>query len=290
MKFRKLLFILFLNGCIISSALGNINSDSLFASKYGASKESSLFLFTVGYKMPVNKNIIINSGHGLYFEGGINPGRLISKNLVIGIYAGWAFQDRLWSTSFNQNFSNDFNISVNKEQNFTSLDSAVISSSTDLLQNTNGSSATLPGCEMKSFHNYSYYYGIVIKVPYKYVPIIKLYTGTTRTHFQGAGNIATKQKDFNIFELRRVMYGCELVIFKGFQGLLNKKSLKKYSNKNTGALSVYYESCNFSNSSLYFYDGTERTNIPLKKMMNASFLNKYKNETSCGFKLSFYIM
>lgn len=290
MKFRNLLFVLFLSVSIIPLTLANACSDSLLFSKFKLSKESSAFLFTAGYKMPVNKNTIINSGHGLYLEGGLNPGRLISKNLVFGIYVGWAFQDRLWSTSFNQDFTNDFKASISKDQNFTGLDSAVISSSSDLFKNTKGNSITLPGCEMKSFHNYSYYYGVVLKLPYKYIPIIKLYTGTTRSHYQGGGNIATNQTDYNIFELRRVMYGCELVIFKGVQNLLTGKNQKKHSNRHTGALSVYYESCNFSKSSLYFYDGINRTDIALNKFTNSSFLNKYKNEVSLGFKISFYIM
>lgn len=290
MKLKKHFFAFFLCVSVIALASGNTASDSLFFSKNRSSKESSLFLFTAGYKIPVNKNIIINSGHGLYIEGGVNPGHLISKNLVFGFYVGWAFQDRLWSTSFNQNFSNDFSASINKEQNYSGLDSAVIYSSSDLLKNTKGNSITLPGCEMKSFHNYSYYYGVVLKLPYKYVPIIKLYTGTTRTYYQGSGNIATKQKDYNIFEIRRIMYGCELVIFKGVQNLLSNKIKKRPSNKNTGALSVYYESCNFSNSSLYFYDGINRTEIALRRFTNTSFLNKYKNEIAWGLKLSFFIM
>lgn len=37
----------------------------------------------------------------LYFEPGINPGHLVSKKLVIGFFAGWAWKDRLWGTSFN---------------------------------------------------------------------------------------------------------------------------------------------------------------------------------------------
>jgi len=141
---------------------------------------------------------------------------------------------------------------------------------------------------MRSFHNYSLYYGLVIKLPYKYVPILKLYTGTTRSYYLGNGDIVTKQKDFNAFQLRRAMYGCELVIFKGVQNLLNKRKLP--TNKYSGAFSIYYESCDFYNSSLYFYDGENTTNIPLKRFTSDSFLKKYKNEVSWGFKLSFYIM
>jgi hypothetical protein len=122
------------------------------------------------------------------------------------------------------------------------------------------------------------YYGYLINTLLSF----KIYTGTTCSYFQGEGNRASKQKDYNIFELRRVMYGCELVIFKGFQNILNNHDRKKCPNKNTGAVSVYYESCNFSNSTLYFYDGSDRINISLKRFASPSFLHKYKNEVSWG--------
>jgi len=241
---------------------------------------SSLFLFAAGYKMPVNKNIVLNSGHGLYFEGGINPGKLISKQLTIGFYIGWAWKDGLWSTSFNNNFKTDYSSSINKEAGFSSIDSAVIASSAVLL-NTKGRSVTMPGCEMNSFHNYSLYYGVILKFPYKYIPAVKLYLGTTHSHYQGSGNIVTNQKDFNIFQLRRAMYGCELIIFKGLQ---------KEKSKSFAAVSFYFESANFYNSTLYFTDGTQTSNIPLKKFMSSSFLEKYKNENCWGFKISYNIL
>ena len=60
------------------------------------------------------------------------------------------------------------------------------------------------------------------------MPIIKIYTATTRSHYQGSGNIATNQTNYNIFELQRVMYGCKLVIFKGIQNLLSGKNQKTF--------------------------------------------------------------
>ncbi len=240
--------------------------------------------------MPMNENTIINSGRGLYFEGGMNPGILISKKLVLGFYAGWAWKDKLWSTSFNSDFVNDYRSSVDLEPHFSSLDSTVILSSKELISNANGRSIPIPGCGAGSFNNFSIYYGIVLRLPYKYIPTLKLYTGVTRSHFQGDGNIATKEKEFNVFQLRRAMYGCELIVFKGLQRVSQCRDWKYPVRKNIGQLSLYYESCDFYNSSLYFYDGNQHTDIPLKKFMAPSFLEKYKTEVSWGFKLSIAIM
>lgn len=272
MKSRSFFFILVFEVVLFNALSGQ---DSLSQRKLLV-KQSPVF-FTVGYRVPLNKNKIINSGHGLYTEGGINLGRWISKNLVLGLYGGFAFQDRSWSTSFNQNFSDEYGASIKKDQQFSGLDSAVIFSSASLFKTRKGSSITMPGCETNSFHNYSLYYGLIFKLPLKYFPILKIYKGTTRSYYMGDGYIASKQKEFNIFELRRIMYGCEAVIiaipFKKINASLG--------------LSIYYEHCNFYNSTLYFYDGSESRNIPLQNFINSSFLTKYKNETAWGMKINF---
>jgi len=287
---RTVSFILLLNFFSFITLAGNFNSDSLPVNKKtGCNK--SLFLFMAGYRMPLNKNNIINSGHGVYLEGGINPGRLISKNLVMGIYAGFAMQDRFWSTSFTDNFSNDYTASINKDQSLTGIDSAVIYSSTDLFKNTKGTDATLPGCQMRSFHNYSMYYGMVFRLPVKCLPFLKIYSGTTRSHHQGDGNLATKNKSYNIFELRRKMYGCELgILSPDIRSLKCGHTSQISKTIRSIGLSIYYESCNFYNSSLYFDDGTTRKNILLQSFTTPSFLKKYKNDVTWGIKLCYYIM
>ncbi|MES2394510.1 MAG: hypothetical protein V4549_00820 [Bacteroidota bacterium] len=290
MNRKKIAFVFIISIISISSILGAAKPDSLFCSKFKPIQRSALFLFTAGYRMPVNENTIINSGRGLYFEGGLNPGILLSKKLVLGFYAGWAWKDKLWSTSFNSDFVNDYRSSLDLEPHFSSLDSTVILSSKELISNADGRSIPIPGCGAKSFNNFSIYYGIVLRLPYKYLPTLKLYTGVTRSHFQGDGNLATKDKEFNVFQLRRAMYGCELVVFRGLQRVSQCPGWKYPLSKNIGQLSLYYESCDFYNSSLYFYDGNQRTDIPLKKFMAPSFLEKYKTEVSWGFKLSFAIM
>src|SRR4051812_6024730 len=62
------------------------------------------FLYNIGYRTPLNRNVMLNSGHGLCFEGGFNAGRLFSKKILLGLYAGWAWKDGLWNTSFTNDF------------------------------------------------------------------------------------------------------------------------------------------------------------------------------------------
>lgn len=240
------------------------------------------FLFSAGYRLPVNNNIILNSGRGLYLEGGINFGKLISKDIVLGIYGGMALKDRFWSTSFNENFANDYYAAINKEQ--TGTDSAIIFASAELFKNAKGSDRTVPGCETRAFHNYSLYYGLMFSFPYKFFSGIKVYTGTTRSHYRGDGYLITKEKDYNILELRRKMYGVELCVFN--TELKCKRSKPSDASKNF-CISLYYENCNFYNSSLYFDDGDTKRTIALKHYTTNAFMNKYSNETAWGLKLFF---
>src|ERR1700741_5229648 len=101
-KNRQLVFILFLH-CITRISSGN--PDSLLIGNGTDGDKQISFLFTSGYRVPLNKNRIINSGHGVYMEGGINAGGLIAENCIIGVYGGFAMQGRFWSTSFEKNFS-----------------------------------------------------------------------------------------------------------------------------------------------------------------------------------------
>lgn len=261
-------------------------SDSLLRIRNTCYEEPpSLFLFTAGYRCPVSKSSIINSGHGIYIESGINPGKYILKNLVLGVYAGMGFQDRFWKTSFNPHFSKDYNASVKEEQNYSALDSAVIHSSRHLIRDTKGNAAVMPGCATNSFHNYSLYYGLVLKLPFKYLPLLKLYHGITGSHYQDDLSLAPGQKGYSIVRLKRAMYGCELALLKRFKG-----SRHTAHRTRTVALSAYYEFCDFSTSSLYYTDGLNKTTIPLKTFVVSSFLNHYKYEVYYGFKLSFLII
>ena len=266
-----------------------VQIDSLGTIKKKVQCDPSFIWFNGGYRMPINKQKVLNSGHGFYMEIGINPGTLISKDWLLGIYAGWAFMDKSWNTSFNKDFSTNYKNAIIHSENQSSSDSAIIYSSSSLFETKKGSSMTMPGCEMNSFHNYTLYYGMAIKLPHKKYPILKLYKGSLRSHYQGDGSIVSENMDFNIFEIRRTMYGGELMVLNTKQ-IFQKNPKSQFSkNKGSWALSAYYEMSYFYNASLYFYDGVNRKSILLKNFTNNSFLKQYKKEVFFGFKLSFYL-
>jgi hypothetical protein len=229
----------------------------------------------------VTKSNVISSGHGVYLEAGINPGKFISDKLILGLYAGWGWRGTAWSTSFSSSFTSDYKNSLSySEGAFSETDRTIINSSARLFEERKGTSIAMPGCETSSFHNYSVYYGVVIKLPYRYSPVIKLYRGSTRSYYMG-NKIVTSDQDYNIFELRRAMHGCEVMFFRGLQ-------LKEHLN--AGCLSVYAENNSMKRSELYFTDGNITRSLPLGDFTNSSFLNKYKNDFTVGLRLSFCIM
>jgi hypothetical protein len=273
----KQIFITFLFFCVLLSAAYANTTPHAPSNKIAG---QNLFSFTAGYRVPVTSGKIINSGHGLYFEGGLNTSKLFADKLSLGIYGGWAWRDILWSTSFNNSFLGDYKNAVNiSDRSFSSLDSAVITSSSNLFETRSGHSVNMPGCATRSFHNYSLYFGIILKLPSRWLPVIKLYTGSSRTHYMGTDIITPG--DNNILQLRRRMYGAELEVLRG----CGQKNVLKHL-----SLSLYGELYNFTNSSLYFSNGHTSATVELNKFTNPGFLRKYNNEVSAGFKLAFSII
>lgn len=241
--------------------------------------------FTAGYRLPVANRSVINSGHGIYTEAGFNPGAFISGKTILGVFAGWGWKDNLWSTAFDGNFVRDYKHAIDHDLSSSPLDSAIIAASATLFETKRGSSPTMPGCEMRSFHDYSLYYGVMIRLPYRYSPVLKLYRGTTRSHYQGAPGIVTAGRDYNMLQLRRAMYGCELMLLN-LPGFIQKNTEASKLLQRLG-LSLYYEYCDFSTSALHFNDGDTRRLIPLKQFLPGSFFNSYRNEHKFGCKFSY---
>jgi hypothetical protein len=255
--------------------------------KAPGSEPISYFLFNAGYRVPLGQGTIINSGHGLYFDGGINFAKFFSDKNVLGIYGGFSCMDRLWSTSFTERFAIEYGNAIKSERSLSGFDSTIINVSSDLVKNRRGRSPGSPGCEMRSWHNYSLYYGLQLKLPYKYFPLVKLYTGSTRTHFQGDGHLVSPDREYSIFEFKRVMHGCEIVLLSTN---LNSDTEDKANEHYKIGLSLYYEGCNFYNSTLHFDDGFTQRDLPLRFYTNSSFLNKYRYESVFGFKFSFLLI
>lgn len=252
-----------------------------------SSELRSPIILSLGYRMPVH-NTIINSGHGLAFELGINPLYYFSKKLLVGIYCGIATRDYFWSTSFNKKFSDDYaNSIINKDYGDVNLE--VINASKKLFAETKGSTKGLPGCETNAFHSTSMYYGLIAKIPFeKYPVIIKLYTGVTHTTFRG-GEIVTKKQDYNYFSIKRSMYGFEISLFPGIKVMNRSDDFKKIARIYMGTVSFFYEYCDLNTADLYFSDGDKSVSIPFRNFLSQDFMKKYKKETSWGLKLAMNI-
>ena len=89
LRIHALLVLLTINS--FTAAVCFAEKDSLFTSKKEELKLNNFFILTAGYRLPISKSKINNSGHGLYIEGGINIGYLLSQKHVFGLFAGWGF-------------------------------------------------------------------------------------------------------------------------------------------------------------------------------------------------------
>jgi hypothetical protein len=243
-------------------------------------------LFSASYRLPVNKSRILNSGHGIAIEAGINPARFFSGKTIIGLYAGWGWRDHLWSTSFDRQFVHDYQSTVITET-LSARDSSIVHVSKELFREKKGASVPLPGCETNSFHNYSIYYGIILRLP-RYSPVLKLYTGSVRAHYQGPGDLIEPQKEHTIVQLRRKMYGAEILLSDPLGFICRKKQYPSWLANL--AFSFYYEQNDFSTAVLYFSDGEQELHIPLKRFTGSAFLNKYKKEQTFGFRFSYALL
>jgi hypothetical protein len=281
MKFSKLFFV-----SVLSLFQYQISSAQTDLISKNSVVRSPIFL-SLGYRMPVNNNIIINSGHGLFFELGINPLYFISKKQLLGIYGGIATRDNLWNTSFTSSYISDYSNSINDVYDGINLE--IINASKQLFSERKGTSTPFPGCETRSFHTAALYYGILARIPLPKCPLIlKLYTGKNETSFRG-GEIVTKNKEYNYFAIKRFMYGCELSVFPGMKKINNSVIFENIARIYLGTISLYYEYCDFYNAQLYFTDGDNRISLPLNTFLNSGFLKKYRQETTFGMKLAINI-
>ncbi len=256
----------------------------LFQSFCFSQQPNKFFDFSMGYRMPTTKPVIINSGHGLYVEAGIDPLWFVSKKIHISIFGGYALRDNLWSTSFNDNFAADYTNSIVHEKKFSSLDSAIIAASTALFAVKRGRSTA--GCQSNSFHNYSLYYGVSIKLPMQTEVFVKLYTGSTRTQYRGSTEITALGN--NNLQLRRKMYGGELMLRDPVSLIF--KSKHYHSSLANFGVGIYCEFNDMYTASLFFSDGMQHSSVSLNSFTHPAFLSKYKREQLFGFKLSYSVL
>jgi hypothetical protein len=250
-----------------------------------AAASCSPLLLTAGYRCPLKAGAVSNSGRGLFFEAGFNPGYYFHEPQLTGIFAGWAGKDRAWNTAFSDQFLLDFN-SCFSDISLTGPDSAILSAFRNLVNQKESGSTFLPGCQTGTFHNSSLYYGAIVGLPFKkYASCLKIYGGLLRSSYTGT-DLTDRHKEYNHFEIRRKMLGLELMLFPGWSRRLKEKAGNAPLFAHLGAFSFYYEHSGLSNASLYFTDGDEQKTIAFPYFMTPAFSEKYRHEHNFGIRLS----
>jgi len=258
------------------------------SSSWTPQNQSSIFLVNLSYRYKVN-NSIINSGHGFGLEIGVNLGYFISQKWLLGVFGGLGTRDILYGTKFNSKFLNDFNAATNVKQ-FSGNDSLVAVSALGFMNSGQG-----------YFHDRTVYAGLMIRLPFKFAPIVKLYKGYSTYECKTSDKITLQPYsekdqgyDHDYYEFYRTMdWGIEVFLFNGFsrvrdydpEGLVSVLKKNGRWNRNLFGFSFYVERYDWRNASLSF-SGNQSVDIPLRQLVGTDFLHKYKTEYIVGFRLS----
>lgn len=253
--------------------------------------QSSWFIANVGYRYKLNKGTI-NSGHGLSIEVGVNFGYFISQKLILAPIVGIGFRDVFYNTSFSNNYINDFNSSLDMSQ-LSHNDSLVVNEYKGMVNS-------------KGFlHERLSYFGIMLKLPYKYAPIVKVYKGGISHSYKTGAEVlrldpppTPKQNrtDNDYFDIiKQLNYGVEVYLYSGpsrvkeysSQEFKLDNSPKKCYHLNFASLSVYFECIDASKASFGYDDGIHSATVPFSNVLSSDFVKKYKTEYNIGVRLSF---
>lgn len=254
--------------------------------------QSSLFLFNVNYRFKINKGQI-SSGHGLGLELGFNLGYFISQKLLFAPFVGMGMRDIFYPTRFNSSYVKDFEAN-NHSASLSGNDSIAVNYMASIIG------------ERQYYHERHSYFGLMIKLPYKYMPILKIYTGESSLSYKTAGEpiqlkpyvSGDKKTDNDYFDIsRRINWGVEVFLYNGrtrvrnYENQIfsaeNRKRLKWTTN--SLALSLYVQQFDTYHAHFGFSDGYHDVDVPMSTFMTASFMNKYKRDYFVGLRLSYGI-
>lgn len=249
--------------------------------------QSSLFIANASYRMKANKSPL-HSGRGLGFELGLNLGYFVSQKLLIAPFIGYGFRDAILNTSYSDEYIDDLSNSYDPSI-LNRTDKLAVDRLVSFIKNGD------------DFHETVDYYGLMIRLPFRYSPIIKIYTGNVSQLYKTFDQLALDttissngKYDHDYLSIdSKMKWGAEFFLYNGvsksFQyDYLNTMIKEKDLNfsLNIIALSVYFEQIDNSNASFYFTNGPENVRVPLKNVMSQSFMDKYRKDVNFGFRLS----
>jgi hypothetical protein len=254
--------------------------------------QSSLIVCNVNYRFKLN-NTILSSGHGLGVELGFNFGYFISQKLLLAPFVGIGTRDLFYPTQFNKNYIHSYNTNYNATA-LTDNDSIVVNYFNSVIG------------ARGYYHERQSYFGLMIKLPYKHFPIIKLYAGESSLSYKTLNTtvnlkpyVSSSQKTDNDYHdiTRKLAWAVEVYLFNGRSRIRNysntvfstKQQNRLKWNTNLLALSVYIQHFDLKQSNYMFSDGYHNIKVPFATFMNPEFTNKYKSENYIGLRLSWGI-
>ncbi len=252
--------------------------------------QSSLIICNANYRIKANQSPL-SSGHGPALELGLNLGYFFSHKWLAGVYAGWGWRDLLWNTSYSKTYLNDFNAAFSGPS-LTGNDSIVVNKMSSLMKGS------------YYYHDIENYAGIIFRLPYRWMPTVKIYTGRLSSEYKTGGTdrvdlkpyvASDKKYDNDYFSIdRNLKWGTEVTLYDGYTiiatafdgtAVSKKKNLRHRSN--LACFSFYFEQIDSYHSVFNYDNGAQQVSVPFDRVLTPSFLQKYKTEYNAGFRISF---
>lgn len=252
--------------------------------------QSSFFVGNLYYRFRLNKKPL-NSGNGPGVELGLNFGYLFNQKLLIAPYVGYGRRDIFWYTRYSNSYLADFDANFDGS-NLHGNDSTIIYRTRQLM------------AEGRYFHDRQSYYGIMIRLPYTWAPVVKIYRGEYSSAIKTIESTVQLQPivssdklyDNDYYDISRDLnIGVEVMLLSGYSkkspyaadNYFIPKSKRKDFLSHLGCISIYFEQLNFKSTHYSFSDGYHNVDVPMSNFMSKEFMNKHKFEYNLGLKMSF---
>lgn len=238
---------------------------------------------------------ITSFNSGLFFETGINIGRFFHPELIASAFVGLA---PVWGSSYSRSFSDAVNKYYEVPANYSVLQEK-LSNGTITVEESRELDALETGINRMDLlmnqypeGNVALYYGTAFRWPYRYAPIVKLYSllyvtnmGSTNTSlYEIGGGPVQKARPFE-----RYGFGIEVMAFRGY----TIESSPAAGQFNAGYVSLFFEFLNLKEAKIYTPDDETDPvrNIYLNEFVSEQFFKEFGNtEIKIGIKIGMHLM
>lgn len=262
-----------------------------FATSVGS---QSFWDISVGYRMPVNKNSIHQSGHGIAWDFYFFPLKNDAERKVnFAILGGWTWKDRLWNNKFNKDFASNYKSNLNRTD-FSGLDSLGVARLANEIEGYHGWEIPLPSYH-NGIHERSFYAGFQFFIEGGIRSSFKFYVGNkvsvagidydSLCVSPGSSNSLTSEFGYFYFK-RPLFFGGEISL----QPFSNIFKNEKFNWKQV-SVSFFYEYADFTKSKFKYHSGCETTDyIPFDRILPSDILSRYKKDVRFGLRLGIFLV